>query len=671
MYTNIKNVFTILIVFGLSYGCDNQHHGFDTDLIPVKTSDRALQYITPKGDVSIHHPEFTEIYWFKSGVALVKTDQWYGYINKKGIYVVSPKYKHALSFSEGMAWVVEPDGMPTVINDKGEALFTLKEAEKVYAFSEGLAIFATKTEDGHLLYGYVDKKGEIVIPPQFADVHPFVHGKAVVYNEEGKAGVIDRSGALVINYLYDACFNFEHKNYAVVRQSGKYGIIDTKGNYIIQPQFESLTSDGIWLLAKREKKFGWCDVKGKTIIDFQFDYAHTFGDSHYAPVGIGDKYGFIDRTGKLTINPQYDGSGSFIGSIAPVIIDDKIGFINAKGAYMVNPIYRNIPDIEYFWLPHARKYIISDFFDVQQTIDGLASLLKDNAIDGITFDMSFADIMDKYHLAENSINKYASQHQLTEIPVSDEVGFIISMLGKPYNEVYNGWFGTRKVLNKNYQPAVYVCNITLKGKGLNKKDGIYDAILKAFDASDEDRSFTVGNLLVQVSNTPKSSIAFTISPKLDDVHIPKTEIGTEGYSMELYQQKKITPEERQCLKIDDVEDQFVRKLPNRQIAKGEKIYQGKNGRIESILVLIDDHMIREYLMSYNKNGDYVDQVIVGERILYAGDQTSATIEGSQIHAKTSWGEPLDGGSGTVYTEYTITPTLHFKELSKVAKNDEP
>ena len=56
---------------------------------------------------------------FFDGRALVRKGNLYGYIDEKGTYVIPPKYVSATPFSEGVAWTVEADGAPTLIDTDG------------------------------------------------------------------------------------------------------------------------------------------------------------------------------------------------------------------------------------------------------------------------------------------------------------------------------------------------------------------------------------------------------------------------------------------------------------------------------------------------------------------------------------------------------------------------
>ena len=57
------------------------------------------------------------------------------------------------------------------------------------------------------------------------------------------------------------------------------------------------------------------------------------------PVVQNGKWGFIDKTGKIVINPQFDEVDyfGFIEGLCGVKIGDKRGFIDKTGKYVWNP----------------------------------------------------------------------------------------------------------------------------------------------------------------------------------------------------------------------------------------------------------------------------------------------------------------------------------------------
>ena len=50
---------------------------------------------------------------------------------------------------------------------------------------------------------------------------------------------------------------------------------------------------------------GFIDLTGKVVIPLTFSSCEDFSED-YAPVEVGSKWGFIDRTGQLRISPQFD-----------------------------------------------------------------------------------------------------------------------------------------------------------------------------------------------------------------------------------------------------------------------------------------------------------------------------------------------------------------------------
>ena len=68
-------------------------------------------------------------------------------------------------------------------------------------FSEGLALVATRDVDP--LYGYIAKDGKYVIQHQFWSANSFSEGMASVKTPANKWGFIDKTGRMVLEAKYD------------------------------------------------------------------------------------------------------------------------------------------------------------------------------------------------------------------------------------------------------------------------------------------------------------------------------------------------------------------------------------------------------------------------------------------------------------------------------------
>ena len=142
-------------------------------------------------------------WYFREGLARVKINGKYGFIDKSGTLVIPARYDDAWPFSEGLAGVE--------INGKR---------------------------------GFIDKSGTLVIPARYNDARDFSEGLALV-KTGGKYGYIDKSGALVILAKYDDAWFFS-EGLAAVKINGKYGFIDKSGTLVIPARYDDvLDNNGV------------------------------------------------------------------------------------------------------------------------------------------------------------------------------------------------------------------------------------------------------------------------------------------------------------------------------------------------------------------------------------------------------------------------------------------
>ena len=90
---------------------------------------------------------------------------------------------------------------------------------------------------------------------------------------------------------------------------------------------------------RREEKWGYMDKTGKIIIDPQFDSEGDFFHG-LARVFKYQKWGYINERGKEAIPFKFDNALDFIGEIAPVRVGRKWGYIDLKGNWVVSPRFQ-------------------------------------------------------------------------------------------------------------------------------------------------------------------------------------------------------------------------------------------------------------------------------------------------------------------------------------------
>lgn len=95
-------------------------------------------------------------------------------------------------------------------------------------------------------------------------------------------------------------------------------------------------------------KCGYVDNSGKIAINPQFDDAQAFFARYdVAPVVVAGKFGLIDRNGKYVVNPQFDGIGSSLDEPAiRVRLGAKWGTIDKEGKFVINPQFDALSEFD-------------------------------------------------------------------------------------------------------------------------------------------------------------------------------------------------------------------------------------------------------------------------------------------------------------------------------------
>lgn len=189
---------------------------------------------------------------------------------------------------------------------------------------------------------------------------------------------------------YDMVMNAEDGYFKVanyIQGELLWGLVDSTGQEIVTPQYQLL---GNFLedraAVKKNGKWGFIDKSGNVVINFQFDdlkepndltfYQHAIRNPEnvsrgfyngFAGVSIGNKWGFVDKNGKpLGPGIIFKEVQNFSEGSAPVTMDgEKYGLLSADGSYIIAPN-------EYSYLNGITFGVIRPIFE------GLAGVNWDN-----------------------------------------------------------------------------------------------------------------------------------------------------------------------------------------------------------------------------------------------------------------------------------------------------
>lgn len=185
--------------------CDSSRYGFKVDGVVV---------IPAKYDFV---DEFVE------GLALVRLNKRYGFIDKTGREVIPLKYEAAFRFCEGLA-NVKLNNKDGFIDKTGKEVIPLKY-EFAGNFSEGLACVLLNEK-----WRFIDKTGSEVITLKYKCADCFREGLVLVSLNK-KYGFIDKTGKEVIPLKYEYGIGFRG-GVASVKLNGEWMKIDKQGNVV-------------------------------------------------------------------------------------------------------------------------------------------------------------------------------------------------------------------------------------------------------------------------------------------------------------------------------------------------------------------------------------------------------------------------------------------------------
>jgi hypothetical protein len=258
----------------------------------------------------------------------VTVDGKHGFIDLTGRMVIPPTFDFAWQFSEGHASAWQ-NGRAGFIDRSGRFVIPAR-FEYAKAFHEGLA----EIQLGGL-WGFVSTDGQLAIQPQFEETRWFSEGRAPV-RIDGRWGYVDKSGVIVIPAQYRQASLFE-KGRALVQLEKEWFAIDRNGGRTSRDPDDLIAE-------QRSGKWGFVTPDGNVAVNFRYDGVQPFSEG-LAAVLIGERWGFIDRRGRIVIPPQFEDGwatppggarggppiGSFREGLAAVYKDGSWQFIDAKG----------------------------------------------------------------------------------------------------------------------------------------------------------------------------------------------------------------------------------------------------------------------------------------------------------------------------------------------------
>lgn len=278
--------------------------------------------------------------------------------------------------------------------------------------------------------GYIDKKGEIIIPIEYYSKYSgsFTEYGVVILSNGSKCGIVNSKNQVVIPFDYDYICDprwgweesqAENADYTFLLQKNSlWGLADKFGNIVAYPQYDRIelfSENG--LAAVRQGDYeGYINTDGDEVIPLIYEVARDFSEGlalvryprefdkyNDPPLFIGEKtyYGYINSRGDEVIPFQFDSATNFSEGLACVEVEGEWGIIDKRGRYIMRP------------------WVVCD--DVMEFQYGIAITERNTNVEDITYGFITAD-------------GYVSRNTYTDLFV-DDTGYLIAAKNGRYGYI--------------------------------------------------------------------------------------------------------------------------------------------------------------------------------------------------------------------------------------------
>lgn len=254
-----------------------------------------------------------------------------GIASKKGETIVNTEYD---SITFGGMYINAKKGSTIYLFDLNGASIENKEIVSKTA-TENPNYFITVDQND--IYTVIDGEGKTVIDNDYSYIE-YLSGDYFIVAKDGKNGIINISGKSVVDLVYTSIFRL---NDTQILQAEK---IETKTIDLYSSSMHKITSmDNAtittgenYILLSSDKDFAYYDFSGNKL-----EAKEVFPNNQLFAKKINDKWGFVDRSGNVVVQNEYEMVTEFNSyGFAGVKKDGKWGVMEQNGHKMIQePIY--------------------------------------------------------------------------------------------------------------------------------------------------------------------------------------------------------------------------------------------------------------------------------------------------------------------------------------------
>ncbi|MEO8088144.1 MAG: WG repeat-containing protein [Bacteroidota bacterium] len=220
--------------------------------------------------------------------------------------------------------------------------------------------YLTQVKPAGKSWGYANQKGEVIIPAQYIRCYKFSsEGFAAIYDAKEHQYIFintkgEKMNTEIKEFKLRDGLGLDVEGFksgrALIKQGVKWGYFDTNGKIAIAAKYEDANDfcDG-FAAAKNDGKFVVLNIKGEEIpVEAESVIEVKDFSEGLAPFKTSYKrLGFINTSGKVAIQPQYESVGYFKNGLAwAKEPGGLLGYINPKGEWVIKPQFAGGRDFD-------------------------------------------------------------------------------------------------------------------------------------------------------------------------------------------------------------------------------------------------------------------------------------------------------------------------------------
>jgi WG containing repeat len=244
-----------------------------------------------------------------------------------------------LSSCQQTQTIAQPSSPKFGFIDRSGKMVIPPQFESADRFSEGLAFVKTSNR-----FGYIDHQGKFALRSKFDPFQPFSDGLTPISLPKGRQAFIDKTGVVLLRLPFEGYAGPFWQGLAIARDNRyRFGVIDKTGTFVVRPQFVSPKGDmDIYAKPTFPDGLELMSLNG-TLADKMTNWAGSITDGTWV---------YINKRGQFLIQMQALFARQFSEGLAAINKGkwnpetmksiDRWGFIDRTGKFVIAPQFDNV-----------------------------------------------------------------------------------------------------------------------------------------------------------------------------------------------------------------------------------------------------------------------------------------------------------------------------------------